>query len=246
MSHSYTYEAALAASEKVAWRVEDLIGGDRRLDFTRRFLPDSLAGTRALDFLTEGERLVYNQIRGHGYLAMFGLTLRLLPRLMEGAPARIVNISSDSYKIGRIDFDDLQLEKRYSLSKAYANSKLAIVHFTLELARRLEGSGVTANAVDPGPVASNIGADNPGMLYSLARPMIRLFPSAERAARTAMLVACEPELSEQSGAYFRSRRKRARLKPAEQPRVGAELWRRTAELLGIDFGAPAPGSPTGP
>ena len=186
---------------------------------------------------TDGHELCF----AVNYLAMFKLTLRLLPRLMEGAPARIVNISSDSYKIGRIDFDDLQLEKRYSLAAAYANSKLAIVHFTLELARRLEGSGVTANAVDPGPVASNIGADNPGLLYSLARPMIRsLFPSPARAARTALQVACDPGLAQQSGAYFRSRRKRARLKPAEQPEIGAELWRRTAEMVGIDFGLPAP------
>jgi NAD(P)-dependent dehydrogenase (short-subunit alcohol dehydrogenase family) len=151
------------------------------------------------------------------------------------------------YKIGRIDFDDLQLEKRYSVASAYANSKLAIVHFTLELARRLEDSGVTVNAVDPGPVASNIGADNPGILYSLARPMIKhLFPSAARAARTAMQVACDPDLAEQTGAYFRSRKRRARLGPAEQPEVGEELWRRTAGLLGIDLAAPAPRAPREP
>ena len=62
-----------------------------------------------------------------------------------------------------------------------------------------------------------------------------LFPSATRAARTAMRVACEPELERESGAYFRSRKKRARLVPAEHPEVGAQLWRRTADLLGIDF-----------
>jgi NAD(P)-dependent dehydrogenase (short-subunit alcohol dehydrogenase family) len=195
------------------------------------------------DLASDGHELCF----AVNYLAMFKLTLLLLPRLREGAPARIVNISSDSYKVGRIDFDDLQLEKRYSLASAYANSKLAIVHFTLELARRLEGSGVTANAVDPGPVASNIGADNPGVLYSLARPMIKtLFPSAARAARTAMQVACDPDLAEQSGAYFRSRKKRARLRPAEQPEVGEELWRRTADLLGIDLAAPAQRAPREP
>ena len=213
-----------------------------------RAAEEFLAGGRPLHVLVNNAGLVAlgrkQSVDGHelcfavNYLAMFKLTLRLLPRLRVGAPARIVNVASDSYKIGRIDFDDLQLEKRYSLAAAYANSKLAIVHFTLELARRLEGSGVTANAVDPGPIASNIGADNPGILYSLARPMIRyLFPSADRAARTAMLVACDPDLAGQSGAYFRSRKRRARLKPAEQPDLGAELWRRTAELVGIDFDA---------
>ncbi|MFQ5468166.1 MAG: SDR family NAD(P)-dependent oxidoreductase, partial [Kiloniellaceae bacterium] len=113
-------------------------------------------------------------------------TLRLLPRLRESAPARIVNVSSDTYKIAKLDLDDLGME-RWSVHNAYARSKLAIVYFTLELARRLEERGVrdvTVNAVDPGPVASNIGANNPGFLYRLAGPMIRtLFPSPDRAAR---------------------------------------------------------------
>jgi len=222
-----------------------------------RAADEYLASGRPLHVLVNNAGLVAlarkQSIDGHelcfavNYLAMFKLTLRLLPRLRECAPARIVNIASDSYKIGKIDFDDLQLEKSYSLAAAYANSKLAIVYFTLELARRLEGSGVTANAVDPGPVASNIGADNPGILYSLARPMIKyLFPSAARAARTAMWVACDPDLAEESGAYFRSRKKRAHLKPAEQPEVSAELWRRTADLLGLDLAAPAPRAPREP
>ena len=84
-----------------------------------------------------------------------------------------MNISSDTYRIASLDLDDLQLRSRYSLSRAYSQSKLAIVYFTLELARRTDGSGVTVNAVDPGPVASNIGANNPGLLYTLAAPMIR-------------------------------------------------------------------------
>ena len=104
------------------------------------------------------------------YLALFQLSLRLLPRLLESAPARIVNVSSDTYKIGRLDLDDLPL-RSYSAAKSYSRSKLAIVYFTIELARRLAAQdvkGVTVNAVDPGPVASNIGANNPGLLYTLA------------------------------------------------------------------------------
>lgn len=171
------------------------------------------------------------------YLAAFQLTLRLLRRLEESAPARVVNVSSDTYKIASLDFDDLMLERRYSLARAYANSKLALVHFTLELARRLGDSGVTVNAVDPGPVASNIGADNPGLAYRLARPMIRhLFPSAARAARTALRVATDPGLGGVSGAYFRSLKQRRRLAPAEAPGVGAELWRRSLALAFPDPG----------
>jgi NAD(P)-dependent dehydrogenase (short-subunit alcohol dehydrogenase family) len=96
------------------------------------------------------------------YLAMFRLTLGLLSRLEESAPSRIVNISSDSYRVGRLHLDDLQLEQGYNLAKAYSQSKLAILYFTIELARRLPASRVVVNAVDPGPVASNIGANNRG------------------------------------------------------------------------------------
>lgn len=171
------------------------------------------------------------------YLALFQLSLRLLPRLQESAPARIVNVSSDSYKVGKLDLDDLDLEP-WSVSNAYARSKLAIVYFTLELARRLEErntEGLTVNAVDPGPVASNIGANNPGFLYNLARPMIKyLFPSADRAARTAMMLATDPGLGEKTGGYYRS------MKHREQPlafdaELSERLWRLSVELTGADL-----------
>ena len=211
-----------------------------------RAADEFLASGRPLHVLVNNAGLVglkrRESVDGHelcfavNYLAMFSLTLRLLPRLRENTPARIVNISSDSYKVGKIDFDDLMQERKYATTAGYANSKLAIVHFTLELARRIAGSGVTANAVDPGPVASNIGADNPSLQYRLARPMIKyLFPSAERAARTALRVAVEPELESVSGAYFRSQKQRKQLGPASQPDVAAELWRRSVEYTGIDL-----------
>jgi len=178
----------------------------------------------------DGHELVF----AVNYLAMFQLTLRLLPRLLESVPARIVNISSDSYKIAKLDLDDLALEP-YSVSNAYSRSKLAILYFTLELARRIEGRGVAVNAVDPGPVASNIGANNPGFLYSLARPVIKyLFPSADRAARTAMKVATDRTLELASGGYYRS------LKLRENPiafdaALSDGLWRVSAELTRVDL-----------
>lgn len=178
----------------------------------------------------DGHELVF----AVNFLAMFQLTMRLLPRLVEGAPARIVNVSSDTYKIASLDLDDLALEP-YSVSNAYSRSKLAIVYFTLELARRIEGCGVTVNAVDPGPVASNIGANNPGVLYSLARPMIRhLFPSADRAARTAMLVTTDPSLSRDTGGYYRSRKHRK--KPLDfDAELSRRLWDIASELTEADL-----------
>lgn len=168
------------------------------------------------------------------YLAMFRLTLGLLPRLRESRPARIVNISSDTYRVAKLDFDDLQLSREYGMMKAYGQSKLAILYFTLELAKRLHGSGVVANAVDPGPVASNIGADNPGLAYRLIGPLIRgLFPSAARAARTALMVAADPAFEVATGGYYRSRKLRE--KPLDfDPEVSRRLWRTSVELCGME------------
>ncbi|MEZ4334976.1 MAG: SDR family NAD(P)-dependent oxidoreductase [Myxococcota bacterium] len=167
------------------------------------------------------------------YLAMFRLTLGLLPRLLESRPARIVNVSSDTYRIARLDLDDLQLERDYGMMKAYGQSKLAIVYFTLELARKLAGLGVTVNAVDPGPVASNIGADNPGLAYRLVGPLIRgFFPSAARAARTAILLATDPTLVEHTGGYYRSLARRD--KPLDfDPDLSRALWEKSLALAGL-------------
>ncbi len=172
------------------------------------------------------------------YLSMFQLTLRLFGRLRESAPARIVNVSSDSYRIAKLDLDDLQLERGYSISQAYGRSKLAILHFTQELARRTQGSGVTVNAIDPGPVASNIGANNPGALYTLARPMIRsLFPSAARAARTCLKVATDPSLGASTGGYWRFGKLRERPLKRPDPGLARGLWEASVRLTGIDLPA---------
>ena len=144
-----------------------------------------------------------------------------------------MNISSDTYRIAKLDFDDLMLECGYNMAKAYGQSKLAILYFTLELGWRLEDSGVTVNAVDPGPVASNIGADNPGLAYRLLGPMIRgLFPSAERAARRALWVASDPALERATAGYYRSLVHRE--KPLDFDRGTSELlWLASLDLNGF-------------
>ncbi|MFT5443581.1 MAG: NAD(P)-dependent dehydrogenase (short-subunit alcohol dehydrogenase family) [Myxococcota bacterium] len=168
------------------------------------------------------------------YYAMFQLTLLLWPRLVESAPARVINVSSDTYKIGKLDLDDLAMS-RYSTSNSYSRSKLAVVYFTMELARRTQGSGVTVNAVDPGPVSSNIASNNPGLLYSIAKPMIKyLFPSADRAARTAIMLASSPDLAEASGGYYRSmiHRKNPLSFDAD---YSERLWAITSEVTGTQL-----------
>ena len=211
-----------------------------------RAAEDFLASGRPLHLLVNNAGLVnlHRRVNAEGveetlavnYLAMFQLTLRLLERLRASAPSRVVNISSDTYRIAKLELADLQLERGYSVSQAYARSKLASLYFTLELARRTEGTGVTVNAVDPGPVASNIGANNPGLLYALARPMIRsLFPSAARAARTCLRVATDPGLAGSSGGYWRSLKRRPRPLAHPDPELAAGLWREGARLTGVDL-----------
>jgi hypothetical protein len=97
MSHQFTYQGALAASEKIGWRVEDIIGGDKRLDFSRPFLPESLAQVDALEFLSDEEKLVLNQIRGHAYLCIFGLVEEfILPFVLDHARPQL---RDDDYRV---------------------------------------------------------------------------------------------------------------------------------------------------
>jgi len=97
MQAQYSYQAVLSASERIQWRVEDLIGGERRLDFSRPFLPETLARTEALDWLTPAERLTLNQIRGHGYLYVFGLVEEfILPFVLDHARPQL---QADDYRV---------------------------------------------------------------------------------------------------------------------------------------------------
>ncbi|MPZ78244.1 MAG: hypothetical protein GEU77_17170 [Deltaproteobacteria bacterium] len=97
MQHNYSYQSALETSERIAWRVEDLIGGDKKLDFTRPFMPESLAQIKQLSFLTRAEQLTLNQIRGHEYLSMFGLVEEfILPYVVEHARPQL---SGDDYRV---------------------------------------------------------------------------------------------------------------------------------------------------
>jgi NAD(P)-dependent dehydrogenase (short-subunit alcohol dehydrogenase family) len=138
------------------------------------------------------------------YLAPFLLTNLLLDKLKASAPARIVNVSSGSHQSGYIKMDDLELEKGYRFMRAYGQSKLALVLFTYELARRLQGTGVTANCLHPGFVATNIGQNGVG---SVGRSIVKLIfsrlgISPEEGAKTSIYLASSPEIEGVTGKYF--------------------------------------------
>lgn len=136
------------------------------------------------------------------YLGYFLLTNLLLDTLKASAPARIINTSSRSHARARINFDDLESRTNYKGLSAYAHSKLAIVLFTYELARRLKGSGVTVNALHPGIVATNFAMQGGGIVGLIVRLFRPFFVSPEQGAQTGIYLATSPEVEGVTGKYF--------------------------------------------
>ena len=137
------------------------------------------------------------------YLAPFLLTNLLLDVLKASAPSRIVTVASDAQNMGLLNLDDLQMNKRYRMFGAYAQSKLAEILFTYELARRLEGTGVTANALHPGFVNTNIGQDSPNPLMRvLTRLIFARGITPEAGAKTSLYLASSPDVAGVTGKYF--------------------------------------------
>ncbi len=208
----------------------------------RRAAGEFLALERPLHLLVNNAGMVNRSFRetvdgveetmAVNYLSMFQLTMLLLDRMRESAPARVVNVSSDAHRVVSIDQDDIEGRKgRYSIMGVYGRSKLAVAHFTVELARRLQGSGVTVNALDPGPVASNI-ARKEGWIPKIAHAIIRLtFPKPERAARTCLHLSMSPDVEGMTGGYWRfMRQKEPRLTGG--PELGMRLWEYAEEITG--------------
>ena len=173
------------------------------------------------------------------HLAPYLLTRLLLERLVASAPARVVTVSSGAQSMGRIDFDDLQGELSYNGQQAYNQSKLANVLFTYELARRLEGTGVTANVLHPGVVDTNFGREDARGWMWLLLPLVRPFlKSPERGARTSVHVASAPELAGVSGSYFVNGTAQKSSKRSYDDQVAARLWDVSAELTGLSLSPP--------
>lgn len=169
------------------------------------------------------------------YLAAFLLTDLLLDRLKASAPARIVSVSSNAQSLGSIDFDDLQGERRYSGQDAYNQSKLATVMFTYEVARRLEGIGVTANALHPGVVATGFGAEDPSRIFKFLVPFWRPFmKTPQQGAATSIYLASSPEVEGVTGRYFADSRPQTSNQASYDVVAAARLWQISARLVGLD------------
>jgi retinol dehydrogenase 14 len=165
------------------------------------------------------------------HLAPFLLTSLLLDGLTASAPARILTVSSGAHASGRIDFGDLQGERNYSGQRAYSQSKLANVMFTYELARRLDGTGVTATVLHPGVVRTGFGADDQAAFLAVMIGVARLFmKTPAQGARTPVYLASSPQVEGITGRYFVNRKPKTSSKASYDTTTAARLWQVSADL----------------
>jgi retinol dehydrogenase-12 len=227
-SHQVDYLNANLASQADTRRLaENFLADYDRLDvlinnagaaFLRRKLgPDGIERTFALN-----------------HLSYFLLTNLLLDTILDSAPARIINVSSSAHREARIHFDNLGLRRNYWIMRAYGQSKLGNILFTNELARRLEGRGVTVNAMHPGWVNTNIGRNN-GVLVRIFLRLISVNArTPAEGARTILYLATSPELEEVSGKYYIDNRVVATSPVSQDHDTARRLWDVSAELTGIN------------
>ncbi len=169
------------------------------------------------------------------YLAPFLLTNLLLELLKASAPARIVSVSSEAHQAGYINMDDLQAERHYRPMRAYGQSKLALVLFTYELARSLEGTGVTANCLHPGFVATSIGQGGLGPIgRTVAKFILALLGvSPEEGAKTSIYLASSPDVEGVTGKYFVKSMPKESASISYDESLQRQLWEESAKLVNL-------------
>jgi NAD(P)-dependent dehydrogenase (short-subunit alcohol dehydrogenase family) len=167
------------------------------------------------------------------HMAYFVVTHGLRERLVASAPARIVSTASAAHQGASLDLDDLQLAKTFGAMQAYGRSKLCNILFARELARRLHGTGVTANCLHPGFVATRFADESGGLISRFAGLAKLLAISPEQGAETIVYLASSPEIAATTGRYFYKRRPIAPSRAAQDDRTALSLWERSAALAGL-------------
>jgi NAD(P)-dependent dehydrogenase (short-subunit alcohol dehydrogenase family) len=217
------------------------------LSEAKRAANDILALDRPIDILVNNAGLV-NQRRtltpegleetmAVNYFSPFVLTLKLLPALRRADAARIVNVTSNSYVIARLNFDDLTFRRFYWPLAPYSVSKLGNIYFTRQLAKRLEGTGITVNAVHPGLIFTNLGlGNNPGPAKKVLGPIWRLFAKDESEGHEGpVYAATSPELEGVSGQYIAECKVRTPKAIARREGPARRLWKVSETTTGVRF-----------
>ncbi len=214
----------LAEMKRVADRVAEqeppidvLINNAGALFSTRRLTQDGLECTFALN-----------------HMAYFVVTERLRARLAAAGSARIINTASNAHRRATLDFDDLQSARSYRPLQAYGRSKLCNILFTRELARRLMGTGVTANCLHPGFVATRFGDQSGGLLSPLVRLAKSFALSPTQGAQTIVYLASSPEVADTTGQYFYKCLPTMPSPPAQDDRSALLLWQRSEALANME------------
>ena len=208
-----------------------------------RSLAERLGALERIDVLVNNAGLMLSERRSSpdgfeyvfavNHLAPFLLTNLLLPKLTASAPARVVTVTSDAHTGARLDLDDPHLEREWASWRSYANSKLANILFTRELARRLDGTGVTANCAHPGIVRTRLFREGKPLTrlgVSLARPF---FASPGRGADTIVYLASSPDVTGQTGGYYVKRRRREPSAAARDDAAARKLWEISEKMTGL-------------
>jgi len=206
-------------------RLDVLINNAGAIFFARGESADGIENTFALNHLV-------------GY---FLLTQQLLDLLRQSAPARIINVSSGAHEAAKMAWDDLELRSGYSGFRAYAQSKLANVLFTYELARRLHGTDVTVNALHPGVIATNFGATNNNRFFQLGQKLFKPFlTSVDKGAATSVFLASAAEVEGVTSKYFQDKRARSSAPASDDEASQRRLWQMSEDLLAPFLERPAP------
>jgi NAD(P)-dependent dehydrogenase (short-subunit alcohol dehydrogenase family) len=201
---------AIAASEP---HIDVLVNNAGAMYSERKVTPEGLELTFALN-----------------HMAYFVLTEALRERLIASGPARIVSTSSAAHLGTSLDFSDLQSAKGFGALKVYGRSKLANILWTRELARRLAGTGVTANCLHPGVVATRFGETSRGWSGQLIRAMRPFFAAPEKGAETTVYLASSPEVEKTTGEYFAKRKIVQPSAAARDDAAAKRLWEASEKL----------------
>lgn len=167
------------------------------------------------------------------HFAPFLLTHLLLEPLIKSSAGRVVTVSSGAHKMGKIDLDGLTCPNHYLEFKIYANSKLANILFTKELARRLSETSVTANCLHPGVVRTNFGKSGTALFHAMFLLVWPFMISPEKGARTSVYLASSPEMKGVSGEYFNRRKKARTTKRAQDMAMAKRLWELSEKTVGL-------------
>ncbi|MBW3582552.1 MAG: SDR family oxidoreductase [Euryarchaeota archaeon] len=220
----HTFVCDLAVQDEIRSAAAGLVAQIDRLD---GLIHNAGVWRREKEHTVDG----FEQTIAVNHLAPFLLTHQLLPLLKTSAPARVVNVASQAHRHVSLDPDDPLAQHSGSDWRQYQRSKLMNVLFTRELAKRLEGTGVTANCLHPGVVATDLFRSLPGFL----EPVVKLFLiTPETGARTSLYLATSPEVQDVSGRYFIRWKPRTPSRAARDDAMARRLWEASCEATSVD------------